>query len=137
MNKVRWGRKSMRKRVGTQWKGCNRDIIRIMFMNYRVKTKFIHMKNSYFFTDITCVTICFFICSMFALLISFSLYYSSLRLVTCFYQKYNFFQQFLCVQQYLFILIVLCQYCLFVQQYLCVSRIFSFSSIFFLEVSFL
>ena len=34
---------------------------RIMFMNYRVKkiamTKFIHMKNSYFFTDITWIAI--------------------------------------------------------------------------------
>ena len=36
-------------------------IIKNMFMNYRVKkiakTKLIHMKNRYFFTDITCITI--------------------------------------------------------------------------------
>ena len=36
-------------------------IIRNMFMNYRVKKiakiKFIHMKNSYFFTDKACITI--------------------------------------------------------------------------------
>jgi len=36
-------------------------MIIIMFMNYRVKkiakTKFILMKNSYFFTDIACITV--------------------------------------------------------------------------------
>ena len=36
-------------------------LIRIMFMNYGVKkivkTKFIHKKDSYFFTVVTCITI--------------------------------------------------------------------------------
>ena len=36
-------------------------VIKIMFMNYRVKkivkTKFIHMIHSFFFTDIICITI--------------------------------------------------------------------------------
>jgi len=64
MNKVRRGLKMYKGKGGYSAGWLKQRVtynIRIMFLNYRVKkiakTKFIHMKNSYFFTDIACITI--------------------------------------------------------------------------------